>query len=122
MERRVENLEVYKKAFIAAMIIYEKTNKYPKYERYSLTDQIRRSSRAVCANIAEAYYKRKYPKHFISKLTDAQSEASETMTWLRFSLSCNYLSEGDFQHLHQVYDNIIGKLVNMTKNPDKWKT
>ena len=88
-----KNLLAYQKAFDLAMSIFEISKSFPKEEIYSLTDQVRRSSRSVNANIAEAYRKRRYPKHFISKLTDSDGENSETMTWLDFSLACNYISK-----------------------------
>ncbi len=91
-----KQLLAYKKAFDLAMDIFEISKSFPKEETYSLTDQIRRSSRSVCANISEAYRKRRYPKHFISKLTDADGENSETNTWLDFALACNYISSGDY--------------------------
>ncbi len=96
------------------------TKDFPKEELYSLTDQIRRSSRSVCANIAEAFRKRRYPRSFISKLSDVESEAAETQTWLDFALSCNYIDEEKNQQLNKTYDNILGKLVNMSLNPEKW--
>lgn len=96
------------------------SKKFPKEETYSLTDQIRRSSRSVCSNLAEAFRKRRYPKSFISKLSDSESEAAETQTWLEFSLSCNYITEIQHQALYEAYDNIIGKLVNMSLHPENW--
>ena len=95
---RVEELDVYRRAFQGAMNIFEQSKQWPKVERYALTDQIRRSSRAVCANVSEAWRKRRYPKHFISKLSDADAEASETRTWLRFAHSCEYLDEQPFKN------------------------
>ena len=88
---RHQDLEVYKKAFDAAMEIFELSKSFPKEETYSLTDQIRRSSRSVCANIAEAWRKRRYEAAFIAKLSDAEGEAAETQTWLQFSVKCGYL-------------------------------
>ena len=87
-----KELLAYKKSFDLAMLIFEISKTFPKEETYSLTDQIRRSSRSVCANISEAYRKRRYPKHFISKLTDADGENSETNTWLDFALGCKYIT------------------------------
>ncbi len=86
-----KKLLAYQKAFDLAMLIYEASKSFPKEETYSLTDQIRRSSRSVNANISESYRKRRYPKHFISKLTDADGENSETSTWLDFALACEYI-------------------------------
>lgn len=92
---RFEDLRVYRDSFEAAMHIFEASKRWPKSEKYSLTDQIRRSSRAVCANISEAWFKRSYPKHFASKLSDATSEAAETLTWLRFAERCGYFNSDD---------------------------
>jgi four helix bundle protein len=118
--RSHKDLEVYKMAFDAAMRIFSLTMSFPKAETYSLTDQIRRSSRSVCGNLAEAFRKRRYPKSFISKLSDSEGESAETQTWLQFSFACNYISEQDLNELDLVYDNIIGKLVNMSLHPDDW--
>ncbi|MFP3975775.1 MAG: four helix bundle protein [Dehalococcoidia bacterium] len=113
-------LEVYKLAFQAAMKIFEVTKGFPGEEKYSLTDQMRRSSRSVCANIAEAWRKRRYEAAFASKLNDAEAEAAETQTWIHFGIQCNYLSEDLGQELHQVYDQVIGKLVEMIIHPQPW--
>ena len=118
--RTHKDLEVYRMAFDAAMKIYELSKKFPKEETYSLTDQIRRSSRSVCGNIAEGFRKRRYPKAFILKLTDSESEAAETQSWLDFSLSCLYMTEKDHSELNETYEQIIGKLVNMSLHPDNW--
>ncbi len=124
MTRRViqshEELEVYQLAMQAAMRIYELTKTFPREEIYSLTDQIRRSSRSVCANLAEAWRKRRYEAAFVSKLNDCEAEAAETQVWLRFAVNCGYLSDSDALHLHQIYDRILGKLVNMINNPSPW--
>jgi four helix bundle protein len=88
-----KDLIAYKKGFSLAMEIFKVSKSFPKEETYSLTDQIRRSSRSVCANIAEAYRKRRYVKHFISKLTDSDGENSETSTWLDFALECEYITK-----------------------------
>jgi four helix bundle protein len=118
--RTHKDLEVYQLAFNAAMSIFELSKRFPKEEKYSLTDQIRRSSRSVCSNQAEAFRKRRYPKSFISKLSDSESEAAETQTWLEFSISCSYLTANEYQRLYETYDNIIGKLVNMSLHPENW--
>ena len=115
-----EELDVYKMAFAAAMQIFETTKRFPKEETYSLTDQIRRSSRSVCSNIAEAWRKRRYEAAFISKLNDAEAEAAETQTWLIFANECCYLAATDADELHMQYDQIIGKLVNMIIKPAPW--
>ena len=115
-----KKLLAYQKSFDLAMSIFEISKSFPKEEIYSLTDQIRRSSRSVCANIAEAYRKRIYPKHFISKLTDADGENSETNTWLDFALACKYISTEDYYKFSEEGKE-IGKLINyMIKNPEKF--
>jgi four helix bundle protein len=115
-----QELEVYQLAFTNAMEIFNLSNNFPRTELYSLTDQIRRSSRSVCANIAEAFRKGRYRKAFIAKLSDAESEAAETQVWLDFAFNCNYIDENIKDYLHLQYDFIIGKLVNMINNSDKW--
>lgn len=118
--RTHKDLDVYKLSFEVAMKIYEISKMFPKEELYSLTDQIRRSSRSVCANQAEAFRKRRYPKSFVSKLSDSESEAAETQTWLDFSLNCKYINEKLYNELYAAYENILGKIVNMSLYPDKW--
>lgn len=115
-----KDLLAYKKSFSLAMKIFEITKTFPKEETYSLTDQIRRSSRSVPVTIAEGYRKRIYPKHFQSKLTDSDSENSETQVWLEFAFACKYISETVFQELTS--EGIeIGKLINyMILNPKKF--
>lgn len=119
--RSHRELDVYRMAFKAAMMIFELSKRFPKEETYSLTDQIRRASRSVCSNTAEAFRKRKYPKAFVAKLSDAESEAAETQTWLDFSLRCKYINKSDYKELDETYENIIGKLVNMSLHPEDWK-
>ena len=114
-------LEVYKMAFKAAMKIFELSKGFPKEEKYSLVDQIRRSSRSVCANIAEAFLKRKYPAAFVSKLSDALSEAGETQVWLEFAVECRYVRQEDANDPSTRYGFIIGKLINMMQHPQDWK-
>lgn len=114
------DLEVYQMAFEAAMRIFELTKSFPKEETYSLTDQIRRSSRSVCTNIAEAWRKRRYAAAFVSKLNDSESEAAETQVWLEFSVKCGYLDATIGRELYITYDNILGKLVNMILHPEQW--
>ena len=115
-----KKLLAYQKSFDLAMSIFESSKSFPKEETYSLTDQIRRSSRSVSANISEAYRKRRYPKHFISKLTDADGENSETNTWLDFALACKYISDEDYSKLSEAGKE-IGKLINyMINNPEKF--
>ena len=118
--RSHNELETYNLAFQAAMNIFELTKKIPNEEKYSLTDQIRRSSKSVYANLAEAFRKRKYPKYFISKLSDCESEAAETQVWLQFSLECNCFDKNKYQAMVLTYDKILGKLVNMSLQPEKW--
>ena len=101
--RSHKDLEVYKLAFMAAMKIFDLSKQFPKEETYSMTDQIRRSSRSVCSNQAEAFRKRRYPKSFISKLSDSESEAAETQTWLDFSVSCSYITETEYKELYDTY-------------------
>jgi four helix bundle protein len=113
-------LRVYRDAFAAAMRIFELTRQFPSEEKYSMVDQIRRSSRSVCANIGEAWRKRRYKAHFVSKLSDAEGEAEETRVWLEFALRCRYLEQNDFDQLDDVYDKILGQLVRMLSEPGKW--
>ncbi len=115
------DLLAYKKAFVLAVKIYELSKEFPIEERYSLTDQIRRSSRSVCANIGEAYRKRRYPKHFISKLSDSDSENTETQVWLDFALNFKYINAKKYKELIKESEE-IGKLLNfMMNNPEKFK-
>lgn len=118
--RTHKDLEVFQLAFNVAMEIFKISKRFPKEETYSMTDQIRRSSRSVCSNLAEAFRKRRYPKLFISKLSDSESESAETQTWLDFSLSCAYITVKEHQGLYETYDYIIGKLVNMSLHPENW--
>lgn len=115
-----KDLLVYQKAFTAAMEIYHLSKLFPKEEMYSLTDQIRRSSRSVSANITEAWRKRRYEKSFINKLNDADGEAAETQNWLDFALACNYIDEKTHRELYEKYDEILGMIVSMTVNSKKW--
>jgi four helix bundle protein len=117
---RFQDLLAYKKSFSIAMKIFEINKTFPKEETYSLTGQIRCSSRSAPATIAESYRKRIYPKHFYSKLTDSDGENSETQVWLEFALSCNYISETKYNEL--ISESIeIGKLINfMLLNPEKF--
>src|SRR5215208_5591388 len=101
------DLEVYRKAFDAAMQIFDLSKSFPKEETYSLTDQIRRSSRSVCANLAEAWRKRRYEAAFRSKLSDSESEAAETQVWLEFAVKCGYLRREDATSLYQEYDEVL---------------
>ena len=115
-----KSLLAYEKGLSLAMEIFEISKSFPKEEKYSLTDQVRRSSRSVNANIAEAYRKRRYEKHFISKLTDSDGENSETQVWLEFAFGCNYISEEFFITLNNKSLE-VGKLINyMINNPSKF--
>lgn len=120
--RHFRELRVYQSAFDAAMRIYELSKKWPAEERHSLTDQIRRSSRSVCGNVAEAWRKRRYVAHFRSKLTDADSEAAETQSWLDFALQCGHLTQKDHESLNVMYEEISGGLVNMMADAGRWCT
>ena len=118
---RFQDLLAYKKSFVLAMEIYNVSFEFPKEEKYSLTDQVRRSSRSVSANIAEATRKRMYEKHFISKLTDSDAENSETQVWLEYAFACKYINEEKFKTLTDVSIE-VGKLLNyMINNLDKFK-
>ena len=114
-------LRVYQQSFEMAMEIFQVTKKFPKEETYSLTDQIRRSSRSVCSNVSEAFRRRKYIKSFASKLNESEAEAAETQNWLDFALACKYIDKDIYIKLYQQYDNILGMLVNMQKKPEKWQ-
>ena len=117
---RFQDLIVYKKGSELAMVIFRISKSFPKEEVYSLTDQIRRSSRSVCTNLAEAYRKRKYPKSYFSKLTNCDAENSETQTWLEFAYECEYITKDNFDKL-TVESEEVGKLLNyMMMNPEKF--
>jgi len=114
----VNDLEVYKIAFETSMAIFEISKTFPKEERYSLTDQVRRSSRSVCANLAEGWRKRRYKAVFISKLLDAAQEAAETQTWLEFALASNYMNKEQYNALNEHYEHIFAMLNSMEKKAD----
>ena len=115
-----QDLLAYKRSFALVMKIFQISKSFPVEEKYSLTDQIRRSSRSVSANIAEAYRKRRYPKNFISKLTDSDAENSETQTWLEFALKCEYIDQITFDDFEKDSEE-VGKLLNyMINNPSKF--
>ncbi len=115
-----KDLKVYKLAFSLAMEIFEISKDFSKEEKYALTDQIRRSSRSVCSTIAEEYRKRRYPKHFTSKMTDAEGEASETSTWIDFAFSCSYIRKDIQESLNNRYDEVGKMLGSMANNPDRF--
>lgn len=114
------DLEVYQKAFQASMSLFELSKGFPKEEIFSLTDQMRRSSRSVCANLAEAWRKRIYERAFISKLSDAEAEAAETQVWIEFAKASNYLLVEDAGLLQHVYEDILRILVSMRLNAHRW--
>ena len=118
--RRHTELEVYRRAFGAAMGVFELTKSFPREEQYSLSDQIRRSSRSVCANLAEAWRKRRYGAAFVSKLNDCESEAAETQCWLQFAVECKYVDRMVVAELYREYDQVIAMLVGMSHKPHEW--
>jgi four helix bundle protein len=118
--RTHRDLDVYQRAFELAMRIFQETKSFPIEERYSLTDQIRRSSRSVCTNLAEAWRKRRYEASFVSKLSDAEAEAAETQVWTDFSVQCGYLRKEVGKELSDAYDNILGKIVSLINDPEPW--
>ena len=113
-------LRVYQLAFESAMRIFELTRAFPREETYSLTDQIRRSSRSVCANIVEAWRKRRYPASFVSKLSDADTEAAETLVWLDFALRSGYLNQQKHAELTDHYNHICAQVTTMMNDPGSW--
>jgi four helix bundle protein len=115
-----KELRVYQAAIEAAMSIFDLTKHFPPEEKYSMVDQMRRSSRSVCANIAEAWRKRRYPAHFVSKLSDSESEAEETRVWIELARRCGYLRKERADELDDCYDKILGQLVLMINSPEKW--
>ncbi|MBD2270890.1 four helix bundle protein [Anabaena sp. FACHB-1391] len=114
-----EDLGIYQKAFNAAMTIFDLSKQFPAEERYSLTD-IRRSSRSVCANFAEAWRKRRYKASFIAKLNDCESEAAETQVWLKFAVKCQYISVEEGRDLYSTYNQVLSGLVKMINHPESW--
>ena len=118
--RHFRDLEVYRRAFDAAMQTFEVTKKFPSEERFSMVDQIRRSSRSVCANLAEGWRKRRYSAVFKNKITDSMQEASETQCWLEFSLACGYINRSIFDELDDEYEQIISMLNSMEMNAEKF--
>lgn len=116
-----QDLNVYQLSFKAGMEVFQLTKKFPAEEKFSLTDQIRRSSRSVSGNIAEAWRKRRYPKSFIAKLSDSEGEAAETQVWLDYALACQYINENIHQSIYDQYDHIISMIITMVINPEKWQ-
>jgi four helix bundle protein len=120
MNLTFKDLTVYKKAFELAMQIFEVSKNFPKEEKYSLTDQIRRSSRSVCSSIAEAYRKRRYEAHFISKTSDADMENSETQVWLDFAFECKYINKNILEDLLNCSQEVGRMLNHMIENPESY--
>lgn len=114
------DLRVYQNAMHAAMQIFELTKHFPSEEKYAMVDQIRRSSRSVCANIAEAWRKRRYQAAFIAKLSDAESEACETQVWIEFAFKCHYVNDTTRDELDKGYGQILSQLVRIIEEADKW--
>jgi len=117
---RHTDLDVYQRAFAAAMKIFHLSKGFPTEERYSLTDQIRRSSRSVCGNLAEGWRKRRYPASFVSKLSDSEGEVGETQSWLQFAVECAYITPAEGRSIYREYDQIIAMLIVMANAPEKW--
>jgi four helix bundle protein len=121
MKNILSDLLAYQKGFSLAMEIFEISKSFPKEEKYAITDQIRRSSRSVCANLAEAYRKRQYEAYFISKVSDADMENTETQVWLEFAYSCQYLSLESYNSLTRQSQE-IGKLLDYyIRNPSRFR-
>jgi four helix bundle protein len=118
--RSFRELRVWGNAMEAAMLVFELTKKFPTGERYSLTDQFRRASRSVAANIAEAWRKRRYPAAFVSRLNDAETEAAETQTWVEIALRCGHLGKQNAADLDRRYEEILGQLVTMIERSGDW--
>lgn len=118
--KHYRELRIYQRAFDAAMQIFELSKSWPRDEKFSLTDQIRCSSRSVCGCIAEAWRKRRYVAHFVSKLSDADAEAAETQVWLDFALKCGYIVEEAHGKLYEDYEAVCAGLVNMMSKPEEW--
>ena len=118
---RHTDLEVYRRAFAAAMQVFKLSKAFPLEVRYPLTDQARRASRSVAANISEGWRKRRYAASFVSKLNDAEGEAAETQTWLQFAVECDYRKPEDTRALYAEYDQLIAMLATMQNQPEVWK-
>jgi four helix bundle protein len=114
------DLKVFQLSFESGMEVFNLSKTFPKEERYSLTDQIRRSSRSVSGNIAEAFRKRRYPKSFVAKLSDSEGEAAETQVWLDYALECGYIDKEVHKSLDDKYDHIISMIVLMISKPKNW--
>lgn len=117
---RHTDLDVYQRAFAAAMKVFQMSKTFPRDEKFSLIDQIRRSSRSVCGNIAEGWRKRRYQASFVNKLNDSEGEAAETQSWLQFAVECEYLDREAARSLYSEYDDLIAMLLNMQNHPEQW--
>lgn len=115
------DLRVFQLSFEAGMDVFNTSKIFPKEEMYSLTNQIRRSSRSVSGNLAEAFRKRRYPKAFVAKLSDCEGEVAETQVWLDYALACNYMDKKIYDRLYDQYDHVISMIVNMIKKPENWE-
>ena len=115
-----KDLDVFQRAMDLAMDLFEMTKQFPQEEKYSLTDQVRRSSRSVCANISESWRKRRYKAAFLSKLSDAETEACETQVWVELARRCKYLPDTEASRLDEECDHVIAQLVRMIDEPEKW--
>jgi four helix bundle protein len=120
MIKDFRELRVYQAAFASAMQVFDASRTWPAEERYSLTDQVRRSTRSICANIAEAWRKRRYQASFISKLSDADAEAGETLVWLDFAKACRYVSAETSQKMSADYEHICAQLVTIINQAKTW--
>jgi four helix bundle protein len=118
--RHFRDLEVYQNAFQAGLRVFELSRRFPSDERFALTDQIRRSSRSVCANIAEAWRKRRYTAAFVAKLNDAEGEAAETQVHIEFAFHHGYVLETEFRDIDEAYERVLGQLIRMIDHPEKW--
>lgn len=118
--RSHSELDVYKRAFAVSMKLFDASKKFPSEEKYSLTDQMRRSSRSVCSNLAEAWRKRRYEAAFIAKLNDSEGEAAETQVWIQYAVECQYLDREAAVELYTEYDAVLGMLVNMISHAKEW--
>ncbi len=118
--RSFRDLDVYKNPMQLAMRIYDLSKAFPSEERFSLTDQVRRCSRSVCANIAEAWRKRRYRAAFVAKLSDAETEGAETQVWSEFAKNCGYIDAGVFAELDDACDKVLSQVVKMIDHPEKW--
>jgi four helix bundle protein len=117
---KLQRAAAYQAAMEAAMKIFELSKRFPSEERYSLTDQVRRCSRSVCSNLREAWRKRRYPAHFVSKLSDSEAEAEETRVWIEIALRGKYLTLEEASELDETYDRILAQLVKMIIGHEQW--